>query len=112
MKRTTPIIRFRWWIIVTTLLLVAASIIPLLNIHINPDLESYLPDSMISRQNQKKINEAFGNEEMLLIVFEAPDVLEQETLLRVQQISDFLLRCHSLRFFHYSRLKIFNPVTV
>lgn len=89
MKRTTPIIRFRWWIIVTTLLLVAASIIPLLNIHINPDLESYLPDSMISRQNQKKINEAFGNEEMLLIVFEAPDVLEQETLLRVQQISDF-----------------------
>ncbi len=83
-----PIVRFRWWIILTTLLLVVASIIPLLNIRINPDLESYLPDSMISRQNQKEINDAFGNEEILLIVIEAPDVLEQGTLLRVREISE------------------------
>jgi hypothetical protein len=42
---------------------------------------------MPSRQSNKIINEAFGNEELLLIVFETQDVLQNETLKRIGELS-------------------------
>ncbi len=82
------VIRYRWQIIIITILLVAAGLIPLSQIRINPDLESYLPNSMPSRQSNKIITDAFGNEELLLIVFETEDVLNNETLKRIGELSN------------------------
>jgi len=87
MKRENFIIRYRWIIIVATLLIVGACIIPLTKIHINPDLESYLPSSMHSRQNDQMISEVFGKEEPILIVIESPDVLNPATLQRIDKLS-------------------------
>ena len=88
MKKGMFVIRYRWWIIITTVLLVVVSIIPLLQIRINPDLESYMPDSMPSKHNNRIISDIFGNDEMLLLVFEARDVLAPETLRRIREISE------------------------
>ena len=88
MKKGVFVIKYRWWIIITTVLLVVASIIPLLQIRINPDLESYMPDSMPSKQNNRIISDVFGNDEMILIVLETRDVLDNKTLTRVRQISE------------------------
>jgi hypothetical protein len=81
-------IRYRWWIIVFTALVIIGSVIPLFNIRINPDLGSYMPDSMISKVNNKIISEIFGSEETLLIILESEDVLQAKTLERIQYLSN------------------------
>lgn len=90
MKRSLFIIRYRWLIIILTGLLIAGSIIPLFKLKINPDLESYLPDSMESKINNQKISDVFGNDETILIFFETDDILNPETLNRIRNIGDAL----------------------
>jgi uncharacterized protein len=87
MKRENFIIRFRWIIIIVTLLCVGICAIPLSRIHINPDLESYLPSSMHSRQNDQMISDVFGKDEPILIVLETSDVLNPTTLQRIDKLS-------------------------
>lgn len=87
MKRENFIIRYRWVIIVATLLCVVLCAIPLSKIHINPDLESYLPNSMHSKQDTKKIEDVFGKEDPILIVIESPDILNPSTLQRIDKLS-------------------------
>jgi predicted RND superfamily exporter protein len=93
------IIRHRWWFIIATVLIVGCCIVPLTKIHINPDLESYLPNSMHSRQNSQAISEVFGNEEPILIVMESSDVLIPSTLQRISKLSKA-----------FSRMSEFNRV--
>ncbi len=54
---------------------------------INPDLESYIYEKMPSRINTGKIEEIFGADEMVLILFEAEDILQKETLTRVKKVN-------------------------
>ena len=84
------VIKYRWYIIIVTLVLVLLGIIPLTKIRVNPDLESYLPQTMPSIQNNKKIGEYFGNDELLLIIFQTEDVLNEKTLNRIRKITDTL----------------------
>ena len=46
-----------------------------------------LPDQL---QNNKKIGEYFGNDELLLIIFQTEDVLNEKTLNRIRLITDTL----------------------
>ena len=87
MKKSLFIIRYRWWIIIATVLSVLVCIIPLTQIRINPDLETYMPDSMPSKQNNKIISDVFGKEEPVLILLESEDVLNAGTLTRIENIS-------------------------
>lgn len=86
-KKSMFVVRYRWWIIISTLIIVLGSIIPLTQIEINSDLESYLPNSMQSRQNNKLISDVFGNDEMVLIVLESGDILNTNTLKRIENLS-------------------------
>jgi predicted RND superfamily exporter protein len=86
MKGENFIIRYHWPIIVATSLIVLLCIVPLTKTHINPDLESYLPASMQSKQNSQRIEEVFGKEEPILIVLESNDVLNPETLQRIEKL--------------------------
>ena len=87
MQKGFFIIKYRWWIIIITLILVSASFIPLTRVSINPDLESYLPDKIPAKVNTDKIAEIFGNNEMMILVFESDDVLNASTLKRIQALS-------------------------
>lgn len=80
------ILRFRWPIIILGVLIVALCVWPLTKIRINPDLESYLPDSMKSKQHNRLIEQIFGEEELILMVFESEDVLNAATLERLQNL--------------------------
>ena len=88
MKNKNFIIKYRWIIIIATLFCVAVCTVLLTKIQINPDFESYLPESMHSIQNDHIINEMTGNEEPLLIVVEAEDVLNSACLQRIKNLSD------------------------
>lgn len=58
-KTSLFIIRHRWWVLLLTGIVLLAAIIPLTNTKINSDLESYMPDTMLSKINNKKIGEVF-----------------------------------------------------
>ncbi len=74
-------------IVAITLIVIVACIYPLTKIEINPDLESYLPESMDSRKNTLKIEEIFGETEPVIIIFETDDVLDNNTLNRIKNLS-------------------------
>ena len=87
MDKNIGVIRYRWVIIIATVLLTAASLIPLLTIKVNPDLESYLPDKMQSKMNNDKIGEIFGTSEPVILIFETDDILNSSTLERIDNLT-------------------------
>lgn len=104
--KTQPItsfaLRYRIPILLISGLILLAAIIPLLQISVNSDLESYMPDTMQSKQNNRLISKHFTTSENLLITVEAPDILATNTLERLEAISmgleslPFVTRVHSL----------------
>src|SRR5674476_55482 len=88
MGKEIGIIKYRWIIIIATVILTAASMIPLLTIKVNPDLESYLPDKMESKVNNDRIGEVFGTYEPVILIFETDDILNPPTLERLEKLSD------------------------
>ena len=81
------VIKYRWLIIISTLVVVVVTIIPLLNTTTNSDLESYLPETMPSRINHAKIEEIFGEIDPVFILFESEDILNDSTLQRIGALS-------------------------
>ncbi len=87
MKSGGFIIKYRWWILGFSFILTLAFSIQLRNVNIDPDVSHYIPEKMTSRVNTEKIEDIFGGNEMLMIVFETDDVLRKETLSRIKSVS-------------------------
>jgi len=90
MKKEPFIFRYKTLLIISPIVLAVISIILLLRIKVNSDLNAYFPETLTSKVNQKKIEAIFGKDEMMMIVLEADDVLNPETLKRIQAIDDTL----------------------
>ena len=91
MKSIKYILRKRIWFIVVPFVIMLLASTMLFRIKINPDLESYFPDDMQSKVKARLVEEHFGKKEPLLIIVEADDVLNPETLQRGVAINDALL---------------------
>lgn len=87
MTKELFIIKYRWAIIVITIAVVALSIFPLLKMSTNSDLEAYLPKTMSSIINNEKIEDIFGKNDPIIILFETDDVLNDSTLTRLKALS-------------------------
>ena len=81
------IIKYRWPIIILSLLAAGFFGFQIFRAEINPDLESYIYEGMPSRINTSMIEEIFGGDEMVMILFETDDVLNKETLSRVKEVN-------------------------
>ncbi len=92
MKTANWIIKFRWVIIIGFILLTALMAIQMPNAKIEPDLKEALPKHMKSKVNTDRIEEIFGGDDMLMILFETKDVLNKKTLARIKKISKKLNR--------------------
>lgn len=79
-------IKYRWWIIVFSVTITVGFSMLLLRLEIDPDLKNYFPDSMTSVKNTDKIEEVFGNQDLIMVIFEAEDILEKSTLNRVKKV--------------------------
>lgn len=81
------IIKFRWLIIIAFLAItvILGSRIP--KAEIDPDMINQLPTDISSRMSTDRIEELFGGTDMLMILIEADDVLNQETLKRIKNMS-------------------------
>ncbi len=87
MKKDIFVVRYKYHIIIITVLLIIISIPPLLNTKINSDLESYLPETE-EKINNDKIEKVFGKTEPLVIVFDCKNLLQTKTLERIQNINN------------------------
>lgn len=91
MKTIKYILRKRLWFIIVPFVIMILASTMLFRIKINPDLESYFPDDMQSKVTARLVEEHFGKKEPLLIIIEADDILNSETLERGGAINDALL---------------------
>ena len=87
MRTGSFIIRYRWWIVGISLAIAVVFGLQIFRAEINPDLESYIYEGMPSRINTKIIEEIFGGDEMIMVIFKSPDVLSKETLSRVKEVN-------------------------
>jgi len=92
MKTADWIIKFRWPVIIGFVLLTAIVGTQIPKAEIEADMSESLPSDMCSKINNNKIEEIFGGDDMLLILFETDDVLNKETLLRIKNISKKIKR--------------------
>ncbi|MCD4711631.1 MAG: MMPL family transporter, partial [Bacteroidales bacterium] len=93
----SKIIKYRWWIIAASLLLTVGFSMSLLKLEIDPDLKNYFPKTMTSMVNTEKIEEVFGNQDMIMMIFEAEDILTEATLNRVKAIERSIGRMDGIK---------------
>ena len=91
------IIKYRWWIIGISLVFTLATSTVLLNLEVDPDLKNYFPKSMTSMVNTDRIEEVFGNQDLIMMIFETDDVLAEETLNRVKTVVKDISRISGVR---------------
>jgi hydrophobe/amphiphile efflux-3 (HAE3) family protein len=87
MRTGILIIKHRWLIIILSLLVSGFFGFQIFRAEINPDLESYIYEGMPSRINTNLIEDIFGGDEMVMILFKTDDVLSQKTLSRVKKVN-------------------------
>ena len=87
MKKNLFILKYPKTIVTITIIILLVSLVPLVNVQINSDLMSYLPDDLPAMVNKSKVEEIFGKKDHLIIVFEADDVLNDSTLRRIKALS-------------------------
>jgi len=81
------IIRLRWIIIFVFFGLSVFFARQLPRLEIDPDVKSALPEHLESRINTDRIDELFGGTELMMVIIQAQDVLNPETLARTKAIS-------------------------
>lgn len=91
------IIKYRWWIIVISVVVTLGFSTLLFKIEIDPELKNYFPKTMTSMVNTERIEEVFGNQDLVMIIFETDDVLKKETLERVKVVEKNISRIEGVR---------------
>jgi predicted RND superfamily exporter protein len=81
---------YRYFLIVIPILIFVGFLIPLRNAKINPDLTRYLPQNTESKLNLEKIEEIFGHNDPIIIIFESDDILNKSSLEKISAIQDSL----------------------
>jgi len=67
-----------------------ASLFLLPKLQVNPDLASYVPDGMGNKKHMKELDGIFGGSEMILVMLQAPDVVNHSTLSRLRVLKEEL----------------------
>ena len=91
------ILKYRWWIITASVVFTVAMAGLLSGIKIDPDLKNYFPDSMESMVNTEKIEEVFGNQDIIMLLFEREDIINEESLTRIKKIDRLLKRVKGIQ---------------
>lgn len=79
--------KYRWWLIVVPIIITILAALPLLKTKINPDLERYFQEDNPAVRAKHKIDSLFGNSDPVILIFETKEVLNEQTLNRIQRLS-------------------------
>ena len=91
------IIKYRWPIIVFFTVVTLIFSFSLKDLSIDADLKHYFPNSMESMIATDKIEEKFGSQDMVMIIFKTNDILNPESLKRIKNIDRGLKRIPGIR---------------
>src|SRR6056297_2198022 len=91
------IIKYRWFIIIISILITGVLALNLQNIETDPDLKNYFPDHMESMIATDSIEKYFGNQDMVIILFKTNDIINKESLLRIRDVERQVKRLRSVR---------------
>lgn len=84
------IVRYRLPIVLLFTGITLASLFLLPRLQVNPDLASYVPDGMGNKKYMKELDSIFGGSEMILVMMQAPDVVNHSTLSRLKLLKEEL----------------------
>jgi predicted RND superfamily exporter protein len=84
------IVKYRLPILILFTGITLASLFLLPRLEVNPDLASYVPDGMGNKKHMKELDSIFGGSEMVLIMMQAPDVVNPTTLGRLKLLKEEL----------------------
>ena len=102
---TNFIIRLRWWIIISCLVLgvAFAALIPFSKT--DPEIRNYVPRSLDSRIRTDRIEKEFGTQDMVIILFSDSSVIKASDLLQIRETGKGLSKISGIS-------KIISPFTV
>ncbi|MFH0758722.1 MAG: MMPL family transporter [Bacteroidota bacterium] len=80
------IIKYRWIIIIFSVVATLGFSTLLFKLEVDPDLKNYFPKTMTSVVNTDKIEEVFGNQDLVMLIFETEDILNESTLKRIKSV--------------------------
>ena len=91
------IIKYRWLIIALSVIITLGFSTILLKLEVDPDLKNYFPRTMTSMVNTDRIEEVFGNQDLVMLIFETEDILAESTLKRVKEVEKQISRIDGIR---------------
>ncbi|MDF1572358.1 MAG: efflux RND transporter permease subunit [Bacteroidales bacterium] len=91
------IIKYRWLIIAVSIAVTVGVAGFLSEISVESDLKSYFPSKMESMVATDRIEENFGNQDIIMILFEKKDIVNPASLKRVRQVDRHLNRVKGIR---------------
>ncbi|MEX2370741.1 MAG: efflux RND transporter permease subunit [Bacteroidales bacterium] len=94
MKR---IIKYRWIVIVLSVLVTLVVSFSLKDIAIDSDLKHYFPENMESMVATDQIEKKFGNQDIIMLIFETGDIINPRSLERIKQVDRQLKRVDGIR---------------
>jgi predicted RND superfamily exporter protein/outer membrane lipoprotein-sorting protein len=97
MKMNHKIIKYRWWIIATSLFITIGLSLFLVKLQVDPDLKNYFPKTMTSMVNTDRIEEVFGNQDIIMMIFKTDDILDAPTLTRVRAVEKEIGRMEGIK---------------
>ncbi len=95
-KFAESVVKFRWIIIITALVLTIVLGYQVKNLKINSDVLSSLPDDDPAASLYKKVGTQFGGNDMGMIVLETDNIFKTEVLQHVKQITDSIKITHGI----------------
>jgi hydrophobe/amphiphile efflux-3 (HAE3) family protein len=96
MEMSKFIHRFRWPIVILSLVISIGFAVFIPKIKIDPDIKALIPDDMPTKINTDKIEEIFGGSDMIMVIMENEDILTDSALTRLQNIDHSFSRLPQL----------------
>ncbi|MEN8157699.1 MAG: MMPL family transporter [Bacteroidota bacterium] len=93
----SKIIKYRWPIIIFSAVVTLGFSTLLFNLEVEPDLKRYFPKTMTSVVNTDRIEAVFGNQDLVMVIFETGDILNEATLRRIKQLEKEFKKVEGVR---------------
>lgn len=89
---TNFIFRYRWLIITLSLFIAAVSAFLIPGMKIDPEIRNYIPPSIDSRVKTDRIEEKFGVQDLVMILFSDSSVMTHDNLVQIRNIDRSISR--------------------
>ncbi|MEZ5071980.1 MAG: outer membrane lipoprotein-sorting protein [Bacteroidales bacterium] len=96
-KKADLLVRYRKAILALSLGLALLFVLPLLRIQVESNLKKYFPASMSSMIQTDSIEAVFGNQDLILVLFETDDILAAGSLERIRSVEEELALIPGIR---------------